>query len=639
MKRFVAAVLGAALVAVASLPASAQEAVGVRIRETSLDADGFVRLIISVSGPAADRVLAPENFRVTEEGAEVSGLEVEALIESKVQPVAVALLIDVSGSTRGQPLADAKGAAKSFVAQLPEGVRVALLAFGPVAELRADFTTDKGLILSTIDSLEAGGETALYDAVVLASTLLGRVQAQRNMVVFSDGADTVSQSDLRVAIDSAVNAGSPITSVGLVTPEFDQAPLDALAAETEGRTLSVFQSGDLLAAFSRVAREIASQYVLTYTASRYEPKELNIVVHVDFEGVTTSDTVTVLNPRVKPPPDRPKIPGPTGVLTSRTGLYVGVFAAFFALLLLLSTLIRDPRAGAGARVLRRGLSVYARRRVKDEDDRGIASTGIGRRVVEMVDSAPKPKGFDERLQSMLERAGWPVRSSEFLILQATAAFTAALVGFGLFGNPLLGILLPVTAVWTTRVILKRAIDKRASAFLAQLPDTLQLLSGSMQAGYGLLQALDTVTKETGPPTGPEFSRVLSEARLGMSLEDALDSMAERLGSEDFMWVVMAIKIQKQVGGNLAQLLNTVAQTLREREQVRRQVKVLSAEGRLSGIILTILPFGLGLYLAVVNPSYLKDLFTHPIGLLMLGGGAVAMFFGVIWMRKIVRIEV
>jgi tight adherence protein B len=154
-----------------------------------------------------------------------------------------------------------------------------------------------------------------------------------------------------------------------------------------------------------------------------------------------------------------------------------------------------------------------------------------------------------------------------------------------------------------------------------------------------MQALDTVTKEATPPTSSEFARVLSETRLGMPMDEAMDAMAERIGSEDFKWVVLAINIQRQVGGNLAALLTTVANTLREREQVRRQIKVLSAEGRLSAVILVVLPFALFGYLSLVNPDYIGELTGSTLGRIAIAIALVLIGVGSVWMRKVIKIDV
>lgn len=637
-----AGLLLALLLALVGASAAAQVPLEVRIREAALDPAGSVRLVVSVTGDAAAGVLDAASFAVTEQGAPVAGLKVEPISESRVQPVAVALVIDVSGSTRGTPLDDAKAAAKGFVERLPQTVRVAVVAFGPSAELRADLTDDRVILMRTIDALAADGATALYDAVALAAQTLARVEAQRNIVLFSDGRDTVSGTPLEAVIAAAKDAQAPVTSVGLETADFDRGALERLAAETGGRSLSVGQSGGLEGAFGQVAQEIASQYVLTYSSARTEPKELDLAVTVNAQGSTAGDAITVGNPRVLPgsteaPPLLPT--PPVGALASRTGLIVGIGAGFLAAALLFGSMLVGTGKGKAARVLQKGLRVYTGSAKKKEPEPGLIASNLGKRAVELVDQIPKPKGFEERVQTSIDRAGWPLRANELLVLQAGGAFVGAVLGFGLFGRFFLGLLLTAIGAALPRLLLKQAIHRRESAFLSQLPDTLQLLAASMQAGYGLLQAVDTVTKETGPPTSNEFARVLTEARLGMPLEDALEGMAERVGGEDFRWVVMAINIQRQVGGNLAALLETVSKTLREREQLRRQVKVLSAEGRLSAVILTLLPFGIAGYLAFVTPEYVGLLLTSGFGRTLIAVGLVAMVLGVVWMRKIVRIEI
>jgi tight adherence protein B len=153
------------------------------------------------------------------------------------------------------------------------------------------------------------------------------------------------------------------------------------------------------------------------------------------------------------------------------------------------------------------------------------------------------------------------------------------------------------------------------------------------------QALDTVVREGQQPMTGEFNRALVEARLGVPIEDALEGVGRRMQSKDFAWVVMAIRIQREVGGNLAEILTTVAATLRERERLRRQVQVLSAEGRLSAWILGALPPVFTLYLILSRPDYLRPLVTQPLGWLLVITGATLLTVGVLWMRKAVKVEV
>jgi tight adherence protein B len=216
------------------------------------------------------------------------------------------------------------------------------------------------------------------------------------------------------------------------------------------------------------------------------------------------------------------------------------------------------------------------------------------------------------------------------------SFLLLLVSGGAILPTVIGLVIGVTAPW---FYLSYKESRRTSAFLGQLPDTLQLVAGSLSAGYSMAQAIDTVVREGQQPITGEFNRALIEARLGVPIEDALEGVATRMQSKDFAWVVMAVRIQREVGGNLAELLTTVAGTLRERERLRRQVRVLSAEGRLSAWILGILPPGFALYLLLVRPEYLKPLVTDPLGWLMIGVGVVLLVVGALWMTKAVKVEV
>jgi tight adherence protein B len=165
------------------------------------------------------------------------------------------------------------------------------------------------------------------------------------------------------------------------------------------------------------------------------------------------------------------------------------------------------------------------------------------------------------------------------------------------------------------------------------------MSGALSAGLSLAQAVDTVVREGSDPIAGEFRRALMEARLGVEIETALEGIAERMESKDFEWVVMAIRIQREVGGNLSELLTTVAATIREREYLERQVLALSAEGRLSVWILGGLPPAFLVYLMLTNRTYLEPLVSTPLGWIMLGGMVVMLVVGIVWMKKLVKVEV
>ena len=189
---------------------------------------------------------------------------------------------------------------------------------------------------------------------------------------------------------------------------------------------------------------------------------------------------------------------------------------------------------------------------------------------------------------------------------------------------------------TAKLALGVLAARRRKAFADQLDDSLQLLAGSLRAGHSLLQGLDAVSREAEKPTSVEFARLVNETRVGQDLAAALDAAAERMQCEDFAWVAQAIAIHREVGGDLAEVLSTVGHTIRERNQIRRQVGALSAEGKLSAAVLMALPACVAIFLFLTTPSYLAP-FTESLvgwGMLLAAGGL--MLVGALWLRKVVR---
>jgi tight adherence protein B len=251
----------------------------------------------------------------------------------------------------------------------------------------------------------------------------------------------------------------------------------------------------------------------------------------------------------------------------------------------------------------------------------------------------KAQGFSEKLDAQLEASGSNLRSGEFVVATVGGGLLGAVLGAAMLRNLMLAGVIGIVGALGPTVVLRMSLNKRADKMREQLPDVLTIMASSLRAGHSFLQALDTVAREIPAPAQVEFQRLVAEIRLGRPAEDALEALADRVGSADFRWAVLAVNIQREVGGNLAEILDNVADTLRERAMMRRQIKVLTAEGRLSAWVLALLPFALALYMFAVNPEYISLLFTSQIGLIMLGVGGVLLVLGILWMRKIVDIDV
>jgi tight adherence protein B len=289
------------------------------------------------------------------------------------------------------------------------------------------------------------------------------------------------------------------------------------------------------------------------------------------------------------------------------------------------------------------MSVYtlSSNRAKEvERTESVRSGTVATQALAAADSYVQARGLEPSLEKSLTAAALPLRPAEWVIIQAGAAvvggaFFLLLSSF----NPLwmvAGIALGLLVPW---LVLRIRKSRRQKAFEDQLPDTLTLMAGSLAAGYSLPQAIDTVVKEGQEPVAGEMNKALVEARLGVPVEETLENIALRTQSKDFAWVVMAISIQRQVGGNLSEILRIVAETLRERAYLRRQVKTLSAEGRLSAVVIGVLPPLFLLYLLLVRPDYVTVLFTDPLGIAMLVVAVILQLLGVLWMRNIVNFEV
>jgi tight adherence protein B len=339
--------------------------------------------------------------------------------------------------------------------------------------------------------------------------------------------------------------------------------------------------------------------------------------------------------------------GVSQAAVARPVLAFALIAFFLGTAVLIATVLGAITRGARPEErIRRRLSFYTISGRQARLERQVAQRGvltrnvITRSAVGLAERVTEHRHLGDAVDSRLEGAALPVRTPEWLLIHLGVAVGVSLVFLLLSGGALLatvcGLVLGVTAPWLFLIVRQ---GRRESAFLSQLPDTLQMLAGSLQAGYSLEQALGTIVREGQPPMSVEFNRALVESRLGLRVEDALEGIGRRLSSQDFSWVVMAVRIQHDVGGNLAELLTTVADTLRERERLRRQVKVLSAEGRLSGWILGGLPVVFFLYLALANPTYLRPLWTTPLGILMVALAILLLGVGAFWLRRVIKVEV
>jgi tight adherence protein B len=258
------------------------------------------------------------------------------------------------------------------------------------------------------------------------------------------------------------------------------------------------------------------------------------------------------------------------------------------------------------------------------------------RLAALAEEKLAKSGRQERLAAALDGADISLRPGEFVVLVLMIGAGSALVLLLALGVP--GLLLALVATpLTAKACVSVRTSRRRRAFEEQLPDVLQLLVSALRAGYGLPQALNAAATQCAEPAKKEFQRVLMEARVGRDPGDALGAVAARMQSRDFEWVVDATQINREVGGELAQVLDNVSETVRSRQTMRRQVKTLTAEGRMSAYVLTALPFVLIAALLLTNPGYFAPM-AGKIGVLLGIASVLLMSVGWMWMRRVIRAQ-
>jgi tight adherence protein B len=281
-----------------------------------------------------------------------------------------------------------------------------------------------------------------------------------------------------------------------------------------------------------------------------------------------------------------------------------------------------------------------------EGDRPVrAGPGLSDRFDERL---VKRDAFD-RIRKRIAMADVKLRVSEYVLLQILSAVVLAFLGDLLFDNFIFPILGAILGLRLPRIYVNFMAGRRLRAFENQLADTLNLWVNALRSGYSVLQGMEAIATELPPPISKEFERVVQEVRLGLSLEQALANLVRRMPSEDLDLIVTAVNIQREVGGNLAEILDIISHTIRERVRIKGEIRTLTSQGRLTGWVISLLPIGLALLLYSINPEYGSQLIRNeapyvvpgilPCGWLVIGVGVIMMIAGILAVRKIVDIEV
>lgn len=643
MRRLGRAALALALVVVTALlglaPSAAQDG-GSALTIRSVDATdpSNVEVVFGYQGDRNDLT----GLTVREAGDLVEASTAIPLADE--QALGIVLAIDASTSMEEDALIErVLEAVREFIANKAPNDQIAIVAFNSEVRVVQDFTTDVDRLLASIEEFPLGDFTAAYDAIIRSAALFEDSELQPNIIVFTDGEDTFSQNTVAQAEAAVRAAGGALFAMGQDHPGFDA--LAQVAERTGGQAFLADDAGAVGQLFTDVRATLERQYITTFS-SRHpsgtvplslsigsSTDEVEMVVGSAREGAANLEPVPVASPS-----------GPE-FLRKKTGLYVGLgllaLAAFIAALSLGITFLgRENTLSATLQPYSEGF-VAAADDTDDDDGRPqhMATTPILQRAVEATEQLAERRGLLQLVEAKLEQANLSLRPAEAIFFYVAGIVVIAALFLALVGSAFGALIGTVVAALIPPAILNFLAARRRKQFVALLPDTLQLLASTLRAGFSLMQGVEAVSTEVSEPMGRELRRVVTEARLGRPLEESLEAVAERMGSPDFAWAVMAIRIQREVGGNLAELLVTVADTMVERERLRRDVDALTAEGRVSAIVLGLLPFGLGIFIAGANPGYMDPLFEETMGRIMLFGALILMGVGFVWMKKTIEVEI
>lgn len=613
----------------------------------ALPTKGAVRLLVSVPGTDA---IDTSNVTVTIDGQQVESATTAAS-NSSIERTSV-LAIDTSASMAGTRIAEAKKAALAYLAAVPTNVKVGVLSFDSTVKEIVPPGFDRAVAQAAIGQLKLSRQTALYDGVLgalRAAGTSGAQSGQRKILLLSDGKDT-TRTSLASVLAAIKKSGAGIDVVSLQQGDEANQPLNDIAAAGKGTMIAAQDPAVLSAAFAKQAAALVRQLVVTaQLPAGFKDSSSNVEVTVPTasQSFTTSAYVPVQSAEgikaAKATAAAPQSVAPVALDVSENVMYVAVGAIAVGLIGLLAVMAMGSRKSATNLTLSEQIRAYGVMSVpgqsgpRREPEGPVPFRGQARQAAERA--LANNKNLEARLAHSLDGAGMSLKPAEWLLMRGGIAIGGGLLGILLgSGSVVLGLLFIVAALIGPTIYVKVKRANRLKAFRTGLADTLQLMSGSLSAGLSLGQSIDTIVKEGAEPISSEFRRVVIESRLGVTLEDSLEGVAERMDSRDFAWVVMAIRIQRTVGGNLAELLLTVAATLREREYLRRHVKALSAEGRLSAYILGGLPPVFLIYLTLTKGDYVNPLYTTPIGWILCLTMVVLLGVGVLWMAKVAKVD-
>lgn len=606
--------------------------------------------VTGVQGRAVELVLALDPAMEVEPGTgtrgtlEIAGEVIPATTSLDVgpdtRPGTAILVLDASGSMAAKRMTAARTAAQRFVDALPSDVKIGLLTFADSVRVAQPPTTDRAAVTAAIAGVRAEGDTSLYDAVSRALDLAG---PSARIIVLSDGKDTASSRTLAGLRERAAEVGTPIDVVAISPSAEQRTVLQSIAGAAGGEVRTAATAAELNSAFIAASGAFGGRVILQASI----PASLDASGQPVTATVAIGDAVVTATTRM---PVEPSLAAGAAAIGSAPAQEISAAPSDGVLPLLLGMLVTVCLLAGVVIVVRSRQHRHTIERVEQvlryRTGPGQTSRAIAREVADRpaslgwLDAIVARLPGAARTRDRLTAAEFPLTPGGWLLARIGGAAVLALLLALLIRNVPVALVLGIALAWLGAwVFLQSRATARQQAFANALPDFLMVLASGLRAGLSFTNALQSAAEEDKGEVGRQIRRVLREVQVGAVLDDALMSCARRMDNEDLRWTVTALAIQREVGGNLSTILDTAAATIKGRDELRREVRTLSAEGRLSAYILVALPIGVFAFLFIFRRPYVSLLWTDPLGIVLLIALAAAMIVGWLWMRSVVRIKV
>lgn len=606
--------------------AAAPAAQGAGLSLTPAGTPTFPQRAFRLTIPQQRHLLA-KDIEATENGDPVSQVRLVSAKGAEGGEFGAVLVIDTSQSMHGATIRSAVAAARLLAQERTGAQKLGIMYFNRTPSVVLAPTDDQAAINAALSRTPAvAPQTRIFDATSAALDMLRRADITAgSIVMLSDGSDTGSVATAAAVARRARKANVTIYTIGLRSRAFDSGELKGLAAAGRGQYIPAASVSDVRRIFRDLGARLASDYLLTYRSAAKPGSDVTLAVRA--QGVPGLATSTY------------RVPGGASYVEVRrsfwtstvglaltAGLTTLLLAAAFAILLVRRTRRPALRDRVGSFVSTPGdvvldLDALITGRKSSSTERSLERTrwwAAFREDVEIADIGIDPARL----------VIWTAIAT--LVLMWALVLVTGLVLVGLFA---------VIVPWGVRTWVRIARDRRRALFADQLPEVLQGAASAIRAGHGLVAALSMVAVDAPEPCRSEFARVVSDEGFGVPLEEALRTVQTRMASREVMQVALVAQVQREAGGNMAEVLDRIVDALRQASELRRMVRALTAQGRLSRWVVTALPVGLLLALTVLNASYVRPLFTEPLGLFLLGAACLMMALGSLVIGKIVDFEV